>query len=63
QPLAMTDGFRLALLVSSFFLVAAAALGTRATNTRGEAEPHQVVDGGVSVIRGRRVPAAAISDE
>jgi EmrB/QacA subfamily drug resistance transporter len=35
-PEALTSGFRLALLVSSLFLVAAALIALRATNTRGE---------------------------
>jgi EmrB/QacA subfamily drug resistance transporter len=35
-PAALTSGFHLALLVSSLFLVAAALIALRATNTRGE---------------------------
>jgi EmrB/QacA subfamily drug resistance transporter len=35
-PAALTSGFHLALLVSSIFLVAAALIALRATNTRGE---------------------------
>jgi predicted MFS family arabinose efflux permease len=35
-PTALTSGFHLALLVSSLFLVAAALIALRATNTRGE---------------------------
>jgi EmrB/QacA subfamily drug resistance transporter len=35
-PEALTSGFQRALLVSSIFLLAAAAIGFRATNTRGE---------------------------
>jgi EmrB/QacA subfamily drug resistance transporter len=35
---ALTSGFQRALLVSSLFLVAAAVIGFRATNTRGEAQ-------------------------
>jgi len=35
-PVALTSGFHLALLVSSLFLVAAALIALRATNTRGE---------------------------
>jgi predicted MFS family arabinose efflux permease len=35
-PEALTSGFHLALLVSSLFLVAAALIALRATNTRGE---------------------------
>jgi EmrB/QacA subfamily drug resistance transporter len=35
-PEALTSGFHLALLVSSIFLVAAALIALRATNTRGE---------------------------
>jgi predicted MFS family arabinose efflux permease len=38
-PEALTSGFRLALLVSSLFLVAAALIALRATNTRGEPIP------------------------
>jgi EmrB/QacA subfamily drug resistance transporter len=45
-PGALTSGFRLALFVSSLFLVAAALIALRATNTRGEpvssAEPEFV---------------------
>jgi EmrB/QacA subfamily drug resistance transporter len=37
-PEALTSGFHRALLVSSIFLVAAAVIGFRATNTRGEAQ-------------------------
>jgi hypothetical protein len=36
---AMTSGFQRALLASSVFLVAAAVVGLRATNTRGEQQP------------------------
>jgi MFS family permease len=36
SPAALTSGFRLALLASSVFLVAAALIAMRATNTRGE---------------------------
>jgi MFS family permease len=36
RPAALTSGFHLALLASSVFLVAAALIGLRATNTRGE---------------------------
>jgi len=35
-PQALTSGFHLALLVSSLFLIAAALIALRATNTRGE---------------------------
>jgi EmrB/QacA subfamily drug resistance transporter len=35
-PQALTSGFQRALLVGSFFVLAAAVLGLRATNTRGE---------------------------
>jgi predicted MFS family arabinose efflux permease len=38
-PVALTEGFRLALLCCSFFLLAAALIATRATNTRGEPQP------------------------
>ena len=37
-PEALTAGFQRALLVSSLFLVAAAAIGLRAANTRGETD-------------------------
>ncbi|MFL5868170.1 MAG: MFS transporter [Thermoleophilaceae bacterium] len=37
-PEALTSGFQRALLASSIFLVAAAVVGLRATNTRGEQE-------------------------
>jgi EmrB/QacA subfamily drug resistance transporter len=36
EPLALTQGFHRALLASSLFLLAAAAIALRATNTRGE---------------------------
>ena len=36
---ALTEGFQRALLASSVFLVAAAVVGLRATNTRGEQQP------------------------
>jgi EmrB/QacA subfamily drug resistance transporter len=38
-PEALTEGFQRALLASSVFLVAAAIVGLRATNTRGEQKP------------------------
>jgi EmrB/QacA subfamily drug resistance transporter len=41
-PEALTSGFHLALLVSSIFLVAAALIALRATNTRGE--PTSIVE-------------------
>src|SRR3954466_4756316 len=40
QPDALTSGFQRALLASSIFLLAAAAVALRITNTRGEAEQH-----------------------
>jgi MFS family permease len=47
-PAALTSGFHLALLVSSLFLVAAALIALRATNTRGEpvssVEPEVALD-------------------
>jgi EmrB/QacA subfamily drug resistance transporter len=47
-PVALTSGFHLALLVSSLFLVAAALIALRATNTRGEpvssVEPELALD-------------------
>jgi len=39
---ALTSGFQRALLASSIFLVAAAAVALRATNTRGEQQPRLV---------------------
>jgi len=36
QPDALTSGFRRALVACSLFLVAAALIALRATNTRGE---------------------------
>jgi EmrB/QacA subfamily drug resistance transporter len=39
---ALTSGFQRALLASSVFLVAAAVVGLRTTNTRGEEQPPQV---------------------
>jgi EmrB/QacA subfamily drug resistance transporter len=41
-PEALTGGFQRALLVASIFLVAAAIVGLRATNTRGEQQPQLV---------------------
>jgi hypothetical protein len=38
-PFALTQGLRLALLCCSIFLAAAALIGLRATNTRGEPQP------------------------
>lgn len=38
-PDALTSGFRQALLAASVFLLAAAAIATRATNTRGQPAP------------------------
>jgi MFS family permease len=37
-PQALTSGFQRALLVGSIFILAAAVIGLRATNTRGEAD-------------------------
>jgi EmrB/QacA subfamily drug resistance transporter len=39
QPDALTSGFRYALIACSLFLVAAALIALRATNTRGEQQP------------------------
>jgi EmrB/QacA subfamily drug resistance transporter len=39
RPDALTSGFRHALVACSLFLVAAAAIAFKATNTRGEAQP------------------------
>jgi hypothetical protein len=36
QPEALTEGFQRALLVCAIFVLAAAAIALRATNTRGE---------------------------
>jgi hypothetical protein len=38
-PQALTSGFHRALLASSIFLLVAAVLALRSSNTRGEAEP------------------------
>lgn len=40
QPDALTAGFKRALLAASIFLLAAAIIALRATNTRGEAQEH-----------------------
>ncbi len=42
RPEALTSGFHLALLASSIFLVAAALIALRATNTRGEPVTEEV---------------------
>jgi hypothetical protein len=39
QPDALTSGFHRALLACSIFLIAAALIALRATNTRGEPSP------------------------
>jgi MFS family permease len=43
-PEALTSGFHQALLASSIFLVAAAVIALRATNTRGEPVPSTAPD-------------------
>jgi EmrB/QacA subfamily drug resistance transporter len=51
-PNALTSGFHRALLTSSIFLVAAAAIGLRATNTRGQApEPGEAAVGFAEAAR------------
>ena len=45
QPEALTSGFRHALFACSVFLVAAAAIATRVTNTRGETDGEAVAGG------------------
>ena len=47
QPEALTAGFQRALFAASIFLLAAAIVGLRATNTRGE-EPAQTTAAGAS---------------
>jgi EmrB/QacA subfamily drug resistance transporter len=47
QPEALTSGFQRALFAASLFLLAAAIVGLRATNTRGE-EPAQTTAAGAS---------------
>ena len=47
QPEALTSGFQRALFAASLFLLAAAIVGLRATNTRGE-EPEQTMAAGAS---------------
>jgi EmrB/QacA subfamily drug resistance transporter len=44
-PHALTSGFHRALLASGFFLIAAAVIGLRATNTRGDAPAPQEAGG------------------
>jgi hypothetical protein len=53
-PNALTSGFHRALLASSVFLVAAAVIALRATNTKGEPMPGIEVD---ESHRRRRGPA------
>jgi EmrB/QacA subfamily drug resistance transporter len=43
-PQALTAGFQRALMVGSLFILAAAMIALRATNTRGEAEPEAPTD-------------------
>jgi hypothetical protein len=47
QPEALTSGFQRALFAASLFMLAAAIVGLRATNTRGE-EPAQTTAAGAS---------------
>ncbi len=56
-PDALTGGFQRALLVGSVFLVAAAVLGLRATNTRGE-QPEQTTAQGASRVGEPELAAA-----
>jgi hypothetical protein len=46
QPEALTSGFSRALLASSIFLLAAAVVGLRVTNTRGEEDQPATDDQG-----------------
>ncbi len=57
MPDALTGGFQRALLVGSVFLVAAAVLGMRATNTRGE-QPEQTTAQGASRVGEPELAAA-----
>ncbi len=57
MPDALTGGFQRALLVGSVFLVAAAVLGLRATNTRGE-QPEQITSRGASRVGEPELAAA-----
>ena len=57
MPDALTGGFQRALLVGSVFLVAAAVLGLRATNTRGE-QPEQTTAQGASRVGEPELAAA-----
>ena len=41
-PHALTAGFQRALLIGSIFILAAAVIALRATNTRGETQPQAV---------------------
>jgi EmrB/QacA subfamily drug resistance transporter len=56
RPEALTSGFQHALLASSIFLVAAAAIATRTTNT------HEVQEGPVQARGESTVLAAAVAD-
>jgi MFS family permease len=51
---ALTHGFRLALLCCSVFLAAAAAIALRATNTRGEPLEEEVDEGPLPATDGQR---------
>ncbi|MGZ6697383.1 MAG: MFS transporter [Solirubrobacteraceae bacterium] len=53
-PEALTAGFQRALLASSFFLLAAAGIARRATNTRGEADEQPA--------RGAELPAGSTGE-
>ncbi|MGZ6709339.1 MAG: MFS transporter [Solirubrobacteraceae bacterium] len=53
-PEALTAGFQRALLASSFFLLAAAVIALRATNTRGEADEQPA--------RGAELPAGSTGE-
>ncbi|HYZ27552.1 MAG TPA: MFS transporter [Thermoleophilaceae bacterium] len=60
RPEALTSGFQRALLASSIFLLAAAVIGVRTTNTRGETheaqpEPGPVADPGLPAVAGSGV--------
>jgi EmrB/QacA subfamily drug resistance transporter len=59
RPVALTLGFQRALVACSIFLVAAALIALRATNTRGE--PTLAVDEGVMVGDGQRVALSEVA--
>jgi EmrB/QacA subfamily drug resistance transporter len=58
-PEALSSGFRWALTASSIFLVAAAVIALRTTNTRGEPMPGAEGEGAGVTIDAERTPALA----